>query len=86
MPLEWTSGLDEDDNTTWQASSAYHDDGVPFRFRLRQTIRNDRIEWESVSEYECGGELDGPWRTIEEAKKSCEDANDTILIEIANCS
>jgi hypothetical protein len=82
--LNWREDFDDDDNSKWDAPSLYHDDGSPFMFRLIQILRNDCIWWESRSDDECGGPLDGPWSTLDEAKLSCEAANAVIANECAN--
>lgn len=76
--LKWLQDEDEDGNTTWTADSPYTDNGDAFQFKLVPVLRNNRIEWESRSDDECGGDLGGPWQTLDKAKEACEEANDTI--------
>lgn len=84
--LEWISEEDDDYNTIWEAASPYTDGdgGSPFMFRLAQMVRNNCIWWVSRSDEECGGDLDGPWQSIEDAKKACQEATDTIIHELSN--
>lgn len=80
MKLDWTEDYDNDDNSIYEADSPYHDDGISFKFRIKQRLVNNRIEFYDASDAECslGGES---WPTLKKAKAAMEKAYDTILRE-----
>ncbi len=80
--LPWTETFDDDDNSIWEAPSAFLDgeDGAPFMWRLRQVLMYNAIWW--VDHATDGELIDGAgseYRTLGEAMNSCENANDCII-------
>ena len=85
MKLEWSTTYDDLDNTEWEADSLYHDDGSHFKFRIKQRLENDRIEFYCDSDGELTGTGGGEfWLSLVEAKAAMQKANDNIANEIGN--
>ncbi len=79
-PVQWEEILDDNDNSEWHAPSPFHWDEVHFKWRLRQRLSNNRIEWYAAHDSELGGDCDGiTWLSIEEAKADVQGAHDHII-------
>ena len=81
-PIAWSNVLDDNDNTVWEGPSPYHDEGSPFLWRLRQKLEGDGVVWYADHDAELGGEGE-EWRTLNEAKVTCQASHDSILKEAA---
>lgn len=78
--LHWERLYDDNDNSYYEANSPYHDDEVPFKWRLRQRIRDDCIEWYEDHDAELLG--DTPPRTWQHAGQgmySIEDSHRMLV-------
>lgn len=78
--LQWDDLDDADMNSVWEADSAYHDEGVPFRYRLCPKLEYNKIRWCDHSP----GELVGmrsrrSWDSLKEAKKELQSDHDKSL-------
>lgn len=74
----WEKEHDGDDNSLWNASSCYQDDGVSFKFRVRPELANDAVWWYvGLSDVEVlpDGAADLRFAGAEEAKRWCEHTN-----------
>jgi hypothetical protein len=82
--LTWAEIFDDDENSIWEAPSAFLDgeDGAPFMWRLKQRLANSRIEWYCASDPEL---VDGLpcdfWPNLGDALTACDNANDCIIHE-----
>jgi hypothetical protein len=83
MKLEWIEDWDEDGNSIYEANSPFYDDGTHFKFRIKQRLANNRIEFYDASDAECslGGES---WPTLAKAKAAMQKASNGILKEYEN--
>jgi hypothetical protein len=83
--IEWEEIFDNNDNSIWEGNSPYHDNGVFFRWRLKQKLCNNKIEWHEDHDavINCVG-CGYWWTSLEEAKKECQKCHDNILIELEN--
>ena len=78
--LLWHSECDDDDNEYLEAAAPYQHDGVTSRWRLRQRLANNYIEWYDDSDAGLGGRDTGAcWPTQREAIEAMQVAHDTIL-------
>ena len=50
--MTWNHEHDKHDNTVWVLDSPVHDDGDPFKFRLRPQLQDDRVVWIDDSDRE----------------------------------
>lgn len=79
--LDWDEMWDEKsefDNYMWEAVSPYADEDSPFLFRIRQRLREGKIEFydDSAPELREEGE-DRYWFSLDEAKSAIQaEAND----------
>lgn len=78
--LKWCEIYDDEGNVMWEAPSPYHDDGVHFRFRLRQELRRNRIVWIECHDAEIAN--DEQHDTLEAAKQSCERQADAMAANV----
>jgi hypothetical protein len=53
---EWIGEDDESGNTTWTASSPYHDDGTPLLWRIKPRLSSNQVEWYEAHDGELMGE------------------------------
>ncbi len=78
--VRWDEDYDNNDNSYWIAPSPFHDDGVPFEWRLKQRLVGNKIEWYAAHDSELGGDCNGiTWPTIEAAKAAVQDAHNDII-------
>lgn len=87
--IEWEEIFDNDGNSIWEGNSPCHDDnnGIFFRWRLKQQLCNNRIEWYGEHDaviYRKGYCKRYWWTSLEEAKKECQECHDNILVELGN--
>lgn len=85
--MDWYIDYDENDNACYTASSVYHDDGSPFKYRLNQFLRNGKIEWtfEKSDGEVLGEDMEGRiWRTSGAAKRFVERREKSIIQEFEN--
>lgn len=83
--ITWDKEYDDDDNTIWVAASPYTDeDGAPeFFWRLKQRLRDDKIEWYEAHDAELlnipeWGEI---WTDLDKAKCYIETEHDKIFAD-----
>jgi len=75
--LQWDDLDDADMNSVWEADSVYHDEGVPFRYRLCPKLECNKVRWYDHSP----GELVGmrsrrSWDCLKEAKAELQADHD----------
>ncbi len=82
--LLWTEDLDDGGNTVWEAASPVGDeeDGA-FSYRIKQRLVDNAIEFYGASDEEIGAEFDGPWDTIQDAKKEISEWNSEFVVQLA---
>lgn len=82
-PLTWVEELDENDNSSWVACSAFADDGSPFMWRLRQRLVSNRVEWYAAHDEDiCSkDDLFAIWSDLNSAKISVQERHDEALAE-----
>ncbi len=79
----WEEEFDDDDNSIWTAPSPFHDEGVSFLWRLKQRLRENRIEWYAAHDEEPGGDCEGvSWLSLDEAKAATAVDHAGILDEL----
>ena len=75
--LTWTEDTDDHDNTTHEATSHYHDEGVPFTYRIEPFLVENRVVWsldKTDAELMPTRERTCFLDTVDEAKAACEAA------------
>jgi hypothetical protein len=82
--IKWTEDFDDEGNSVWEGDSPYHDDGVPFAWRIRQRLVNNLVEWYDDSTAELRDPFERNWwTTLKAAKEYFEVAHTSILADIA---
>jgi hypothetical protein len=82
--LPWTESFDEDENSIWEAPSAFLDgeDGAPFMWRLTQRLMNNFLFWtDQTSDSELIEGVGETYASLTEAKSACEAYNQGIMHE-----
>lgn len=84
MGLTWREDFDDEDNSIWEAASCFTTDSDPLAvpdvfWRLRQLLRNNRIEWVPRHDAELGGDTGEMWLTLEEAKAAIQETHDAVV-------
>lgn len=81
MPREynWIETFDEDHNSIWMLVSPYEE---RFKFRLKQRIRHNEVEWEEAHDAELyGRNWSDSWYDLNEAKAAIEQCYRNILAD-----
>lgn len=82
-PLKWEESFDDDDNSIWEASGPYGDEGGSCigLWRIRQLLRMNHILWVEDHDAELRDEFtsEQSWPTLESAKKDIERIHHEIL-------
>ena len=74
----WIEDTDSDDNTIWLLKSPYEEG---FKFRLKQRLRGDCIEWFEAHDAELMDGYASSWLSIGDAKMAIEQAYRNILAD-----
>ncbi len=83
MNLVWEEAFDDNDNSSWRAGSPYRVAGRVIWWRLKQRLRENRIEWYAAHDAELSGDCEGIlWLSLDEAKEATEVAHAEILNEL----
>ena len=80
--LEWVRPDDEHGNEYLVAESPLQDDGTSFCWRLRQRLRDNRVEWYDDSDDELLFDVAvGVWPSQEKAIAATQKSHDALLRE-----
>lgn len=74
----WIEDTDSDNNTIWLLQSPYEEG---FKFRLKQRLIADNIEWFEAHDPELMGDKPDWWLNIGEAKAAIEQCYRNILLD-----
>lgn len=78
--LEWSEARDDDDNSIWEAVSPCHDGSREFRWRLKQRLVDNRIEWYAAHDEEQQADIGRTsWPSLEIAQREIQTASDRII-------
>lgn len=82
--IEWVEDWDDNDNSFWEGLSPYTTDSDPeavpdVKWRLRQRLENNQIEWYADHDAELSGVTDETWISLEGAKAVCQQYHDQII-------
>lgn len=75
--LTWTEDVDDFDDTTFEATSRYHDEGSHFHYRIEMIAAENEVVWildKTDHELLPAATRNRFFPTIEEAKAACEAA------------
>ena len=83
----WSETWDDEDNSVWEAAGPYTDEGgsSEFQWRLRQRLRDNKVEWVEDSDAELMMDEEDPrtWTSIGEAKAAMAQDHSDILATCA---
>lgn len=82
--LNWNEEFDDEDNSIWEASSPWHDDGGTFQWRIKQRLRDNKHEYYDASDEELRDTSfdEETWESLFEAQQYFQKENDDLVEEL----